>query len=153
LLTDEVEWTLHGKDKAWKKKKTKEKKPAVCKCPACHAVFEGMKTCPDCGSELKTFGRKVEVVDADLQEISGKKTFTMAEKRRFYGMLKHWIPQQRNSNPNRIAGAYKGKFGVWPRGMDDVLPIIPDMDFLNYMRHQAIKFAKSREKREAEMWR
>lgn len=144
LLTDEVEWTLEGKEKAWKKKEPKEKKKAMCKCPTCQAVFEGLKQCPDCGSELKTFGTKIDVVDAELQEIGKKKSYSMADKRRFYGMLKHWVPRQKNSNPNRVAGAYRGKFGVWPRGMDNVAPIEPDIAFLNYMKSQVIRFAKSR---------
>lgn len=147
LLTDEVEWTLEGKEKAWKEKKKKEKKVSTCKCPSCNAVFEGLKHCPDCGTELKSFGKNIEVIDADLQEVSGKTKFTIVEKRRFYGMLRHWVPRQKNSNPKRIAGAYRGKFGVWPRGMDDVAPIVPDETFLNYMRYQAIKFAKGQPKR------
>ena len=65
-------------------------------------------------------------------------------------MLKHWVPQQKNSNPNRIAGAYRGKFGVWPRNMDDVSPIVPDAAFLNHMRYQTIKFVKSQPKRDYE---
>jgi superfamily II DNA or RNA helicase len=146
FLTDEVEWTLEGKEKAWKEKKKKEKEKTTCKCPACLAVFEGVKICPDCGTEVKKFGKKVDVIDADLQELKGKKKHTMAEKRMFYGMLLHWVPRQKNNKPSRIYGAYRGRFGVKPKGMEDVSPIPPDEAFLNYMKSQLIRYLKGKQK-------
>ena len=149
LLTDEVEWTLHGKDKAWKKKEPKEKKPAVCKCPACQQVFEGLKRCPDCGTELRTFGKKIEVVDAELQELSGKKSFSMADKRRWYGMLRHYA-NSKGYKDGWIFYKYKEKIGCQPKGMKDVAPIIPDQTFWNYIKYLQIKNAKSQPKRDYE---
>ena len=138
------EWSLDGKNKAWKEKKPKEKKETkqLLKCPSCHAVFEGEKNCPDCGSELKTFGKKIETEEGELKEV-GKGKATVAEKRMYLGMLKAWVPRQKNNNPKRIIGAFRGRYGIWPHhSYADVAPIEPDEAFINRMRHEAIKFAK-----------
>jgi superfamily II DNA or RNA helicase len=143
LLTDEVEWALHGKEKAWTKKKLKEKTASVSKCPSCQAVFEGLKHCPDCGTELKKFGKKIETVDADLQEVAGKKKFSEVEKRQFYGMCVYYA-RQKGYQEGWISHKYREKIGVWPRGMKFVAPIEPDQSCKNWLTHFAIKAAKSK---------
>ena len=138
------EWTLDGKDRAWSEPQKKEKEETICQCRACDLVFSGESKCPDCGTEIKTFGKKINVVEADLVEDKPEKA-TVHEKMRFLGMLKTWVPRQKNSNPKRINGSFRGKYGVWPHhSYKDVAPIEPDDAFLAYMKHQAIKFAKRR---------
>lgn len=144
LLTDEVEWTLEGKEKAWKEKKKPEKKPSVCRCPGCSAVFEGLKVCPDCGSELKTFGKKIDIIDADLQEIGKKKKMSAADKRRWFGMCRYY-QKQKGYSSGWASHKYKSKTGVWPRGMDDVSPIPPDQSFKNHILHEQIAYAKRKQ--------
>lgn len=141
FLTDEVDWSLDGKEKAWKKKKKdgKEKKPV--QCTVCNLVFQGLDKCPDCGSVIKGFGKPVEVVDAELEEFGGKKKATMVEKRRFYAMMLHYV-RQTGKNPKMVVAKYKAKYGVWPRGMDNVSPIPPDDAFMRRLKHDQIKFAK-----------
>ena len=116
-------------------------------CRACNLVFEGSNVCPDCGTEAKTFGKPVEAVDGDLQEISKVKVkATVAEKRVFLGMLKYYV-YKNGKNPKMVNGAYHGRYGVWPHHtIVDVAPIHPDKAFDNYMTYQRIKFAKSRKK-------
>ena len=147
LLEWDVEWTLDGKEKAWKKP-TREVTAKVVRCRACGLVFEGSNVCPDCGTAVKSFGQSIPTIDAELEEIESKKpkVITEAEKRIFYGMLRAWVPKQKNPNPKRIAGAFKGKYNEWPNGYENVAPIEPDKGFLNYMKYQAIKFAKRRER-------
>lgn len=142
------EWTLDGKERAWKEieKKDKDDKKKMLKCAVCHAVFEDLIICPDCQSPLQRFGRKIETEKAELKEIDGKKA-TVADKRIFLGMLKHWVPRQKNPNHKRVNGIFKGRFGIWPHhSYADVAPIVPDQEFLNRMKYEAIKFAKSRSK-------
>jgi RNA polymerase subunit RPABC4/transcription elongation factor Spt4 len=152
LLTDPIEWSLDGRRKAWKKGKSKvaiEKKDRVCS--SCALLFSGSSLCPDCGSEAKGFGKKVEVVDADLEEINPKKAST-ADKARFLAMLKAYIPKQNNPNPKRIIGTFRGRFGIWPHhSYKDCAPMEPDDTFRAYMKYQAIKYAKQQEKRQTQL--
>lgn len=142
LVDDEVVWTLDGKKRAWKKKKQKEpKEKSLVTCSVCNLVFEGADKCPDCGSPVKSFGKKVETVDAELKELSGKKA-TTADKRRYLGMLKKWVFDNKK-NPKMIKAKYRSKFGCWPHHtIADCLPIQPDQAFLNLMKHDMIKYAK-----------
>ena len=146
LLDWDIEWSLDGKKRAWNKP-TRETVKKLVRCRACGLVFEGSNTCPDCGTTVKTFGQKIETIDAELEELNAKKEKgTVVEKRLFLGMLKDWVPRQKNANPKRVLGAFKGRYGVWPgHSYSDVYPIEPDQEFLNYMKYQAIKWAKRRE--------
>ena len=143
-LNDDIEWSLDGKEKAWKKKKKKESEKRPMKCSVCSLVFEGKDTCPDCGSPVQSFGKPIEVIDAELEEFGPKRKATMADKRRFFGQLKS-MQRQKNYKDGWSANQYRERFGVWPRSMDSVMPIQPDDAFIRWMRHKQIKFAKSRE--------
>jgi DNA repair protein RadD len=143
-LEDDVEWSLEGRKLAWKKKEREEKEKSKSKCTFCGMIFESRDTCPDCGSPVKSFGKKVEAVDAELVEITGGKKMQMADKRRVYGMALYYTRSKGWKN-GAVAHTYRDITGVWPRGMDFVAPIKPDMAFLNYMRHLQIKKAKMRE--------
>jgi DNA repair protein RadD len=67
----------------------------------------------------------------------------MEEKRRFFQMCEYQA---------RIKGyadgwkshKFKSKFGIFPRGMDGLGPIEPDAKFLNYLKYQNIRWAKSK---------
>lgn len=150
LLTDEIEWTLDGTKKAWAKKpKPREKEPAICR--VCHETFEGTKICPTCGTPLKTFSKKIDMIDAELKEIDAKKKpdATMAEKRRFYGMLKwHYegSGKAKGWKPGWVAAKYRERMKVWPKGMDNVEPIFPDDKFRNWIKSQNIRYFHRKQK-------
>lgn len=147
LLDDEIVWELTDKEKPWKKPKEKEKSIRLVQCGSCNLVFTEASVCPDCGTVVKSFGKKIETVDAELEELDKPKKGSVIEKRRFLGMLKAWVPRQKNNNPKRINGSFRGRYGVWPHhSYRDVAPIEPDDAFLAYMKHQAIKYAKRMEK-------
>lgn len=135
------DWSLDGKKRAWSKKRQKEKQASIVQCRACNRVYLGGGNCPDCGTEPKAFGEKIEAIDGDLVALKPRKG-SVADKRIFLGMLKYYIPRQTNPNPKRINGSFRGRFGVWPHSSDrDVAPIEPDEAFLAYMRHQQIAWA------------
>lgn len=147
LLDEEIEWTLDGKKKAQRVVKRNGTEPKMSKCRICSEIFTGLSVCPTCGTPLRSFGKPIETVDAELKELKDKKKNSPTEKRLFLGMLKHWVPLQKNPNPKRIFGIFKGKYGIWPeRSYSDVAPIEPSSEFLNYMKYQQIKFAKRRKK-------
>jgi hypothetical protein len=144
FLDDPVCWTLDGREKAYKKNEKKEKEKKPVKCSVCNLVFEGSNKCPDCGSPVNSFGKKVDTIDAELKEINGKKA-TMMDKMRYLGMLKYWV-RMKEYNPKMINAKYRNRFGCWPHHtIKYVEPIEPDEAFLNLMRHDMIRYAKRRE--------
>jgi len=147
LLEWPVTWTLDGKRKAWSKPRRETVKKLV-KCIACGLVFEGRNVCPDCGTQVKAFGQAIETIDAELEELDAKKEKgTVTEKRLYLGMLRWWVPRQRNPNPKRVLAIFRERYGVWPgNSYKDVAPIPPDQAFLNRMKHQQIKYIKRKEK-------
>ncbi len=145
LLDDEIIWSLDGKELAWTKPKKARKYKKPITCSACKLIFQG-SVCPDCGTEVKSYGKDVETIDADLEEIDPKKKkMTMADKRRWWGMCKHY-QKQKGYSDGWASHKYKSKTGVWPRGMDDVSPIAPDVEFMNRIKYEQIKYAKQRQK-------
>lgn len=152
MVDEEVVWTLDGKKRAWKKKKQKEpKEKSLVTCSVCNLVFEGADKCPDCGSPVKSFGKKVETLDADLEELNGKKA-TTADKRRWYGMCEAYR-KEKGYQPGWTSWTYKEKIGVWPRKMDSVMPIKPDAHFLGWIKYRNIKKAKGKKPVEASVAR
>jgi superfamily II DNA or RNA helicase len=148
LLTDPIEWTLEGKKKAWRKakgKKPKEKKDSICS--SCALIFSGSTKCPDCGSEAKSFGQKVETVDGDLEEIGGKRKATMEEKTKFQGMLRYYA-RAKGFKDGWVYWKYKERFGVAPKNGLNSPPIQPDDAFYSWMKHLAIKYHKGKERGE-----
>lgn len=143
LLDWEIEWSLDGKQKAWKVKSgTKEKQ--ACKCRVCHKVFEGLKECPDCGTPLKSFGKKILTVEAELEEMGAKTKHSMLEKRLYWGMIQYWV-QEKGKSEKMAYAKYKTRFGVWPdHSIRNCEPIKPDQAFLNLMKHDIIKWVKGK---------
>src|SRR5690606_18864891 len=96
--------------------------------------------CPSCGHERKPSG-KVDTADGDLVEITGRKVApTMAEKERFWAMAL-WIDRERNKGGKLAKALYKGRFGVWRKGIG-YTTAPPDQAFLDYGRSGRIAYAK-----------
>ena len=146
FVTDSVTWSLDGRKIAWERKKKSKKDPKTVQCRACDMVFEGTNKCPDCGTEVKSFGKKVEVVEGDLLEAGkGKRKPSMEEKRIWYGMAL-WYVREKGYKAGAAAHKYKDRFGVWPNKFKSMMPIQPDSKFLNYQKHLMIKWAKLKKK-------
>jgi len=154
FLEDEILWSLSGKEIAWKKpeKKENEPKPAVCR--VCHEIFFGLKVCPVCGTELKTFGKKVDANDLELIELKAKKKsnkdMTWDDKRKLMGAL-IWQVQKKGYNRGWAAHSYKAYFGVWPNDprVKNVSAIEPQGNIKNLLTHILIKKAKQYQKQKA----
>lgn len=149
FLTDEVSWSLSGKEKAWKKKKPRKKEAKIFECSECRAMHTG-RCCNVCGHELKDYGKKIEVLEAELKEITRngtkKKKPTMAEKRKFYQQLEY-ERRMKNFKPGWTYHAYLEKFQVAPHhSLRGLPPISPDASFNNYLQYKRIKWAKSKKK-------
>lgn len=148
LLDWPIEWSLDGKKRAWSKpsKKVVEK---LVKCRACHKVFSGAKICPDCGTPVKSFGKKILTVEAELEELGKKEKHSMAEKRQWFGMFLYHC-RQKGYNEGWISHKFKEKFKVWPKGLKNTAPIEPNQEFKNWVRHLNIKYAKRKAKEKAQ---
>lgn len=145
FLEDEVDWTLDGKDKAWKQTKTRKKEEKILSCDTCGFLFTGRR-CPQCGTELKNYSKRIATTDDELVEIgkNKKRKATMEEKRRFFGMLEY-KRREKGYAQGWSAHKYRERFSVWPNKLKDTGPIIPDREFNNYMTHLAIKWSKSKD--------
>jgi hypothetical protein len=85
----------------------------------------------------------VETLDGELIEFTPKKgRDTKADKQRFYAMAQ-WLDRERGKYGKLAMALYKGRFGVWPRGLSTA-PMPPDQAFLNYEKSRRIAFAKSK---------
>lgn len=119
------------------RKPSAEKLPK--ECSNCAALHTG-KTCPFCGHERNPYSG-IEGAEGELVQIRGKiKRATMEDKQRFYSMALH-LDQSRGRGGKLALGLYKGKFGVWPRGLD-ARPMPPDAAFYNYEKSRRIAYAK-----------
>lgn len=143
FLEDDVEWSLDGKKIAHKKKIIRKKEKKIMTCDECCFLFTGPR-CPQCGLDVKNYGKKIATTDDDLVEVGkNRKKFTMEEKKHWYGMFE-WYRRAKGYADGWKSHKYKTKFGVWPRGMDYVGPAIPTDEFNNWIRYQYIKWAKSK---------
>ncbi len=143
FVEDDVEWSLKGKKLAYKKKVVREKEKNIMTCDECSFVFAA-KRCPQCGTEVKNYGKKIAAMDAELVEIGkNRKKFTMEDKRKFYGMLE-FHRRSKGFTPGWTSHKFKERFEVWPNSFKNTSPIEPDTGFRNYMKHLNIKWAKSK---------
>lgn len=140
LVTDIFHDRLSTGDKAEAKKRTKaEKIPA--ECPKCAVLFTG-KNCPACGHERKVVA-EVQTTEGQLVQISGKvKVASKAEKQAWWsGLL--FIAKYFRRQKGWASHTYKERFGVWPKGLDDVpAPAAPEM--WSFVKAKDIRHAKSK---------
>ena len=155
FLDEDMDWTLEGKEKAWKKPKPlKTKEKVTMTCDECRAIFTGNR-CPRCGLKVKFYTKKVAVAEAKLEQLTRgkvkkakvKKTYSFAEKRYFYGQLKQYRIDK-DYQEGWIANMYRKKFGVWPvsQVVSGVGAILPDRAFKNYITYLNIKHSAWRKK-------
>ncbi|WP_226780322.1 DEAD/DEAH box helicase [Oceaniglobus trochenteri] len=114
-------------------------------CTACATLFTG-KVCPCCGEERKA-PPGIEHAEGELAMIEGKvKVATKEEKQRFYSMA-IWLAGDRGYKIGWAANKYRERFGVWPRGLEDVA-MPADRAFLNYEKSRRIAWVKAKQKAE-----
>jgi hypothetical protein len=149
FIDDEVVWNLDAKKPAAKKKVIRKKEKTILTCDMCHFAFAG-KICPQCGSAIKDYGKKIEAIEAELVELKKPKIkeMTKAEKMKWFGMFEY-IRREKGYASGWTAHKYREKTNVWPRGLDGVGPIPPDAECKNWIKYQQIKYAKRMKKAES----
>ena len=148
LVTDIHHDTLNTGQKG-QGSSTERKKAEPRECSKCKIVKPaGQRICPNCGHEAKA-PCKVEVEDGELVQIAGKKVAakapSMDDKQKFWSMALQ-VDADRGKGGKLAKALYKGKFGVWPKGVSNT-PRQPDAAFLGYERSRRIAFAKKMEAR------
>ena len=131
-------------------KKQERKKSEPKPCPKCKFVRDaGVHECPKCGFKPQRQS-DVEVADGELVKIDrkSKKPASKDTKQHIYSQLLH-VARHRGYKPGWAANQYRARFGVWPRGLRDV-PAAPTDELLGWLKSQAIRFAKAREKAEVQ---
>lgn len=138
ILHDKLDRTPPGEKQ--KRLPKAEKLPEAC--TVCATLHSGL-TCPCCGHERKPVSG-VEVKDGALVLISGKPAqATRQDKQRFFSMALA-LAKSRGKPDSYAAGMFKGRFGVWPRGLDETRTA-PDATFLNWEKSRRIAYAKRME--------
>lgn len=111
-------------------------------CSRCETLHIG-RLCPSCGHERVPVAG-VETREGELAPVrGGVATPTKADKQRFWSMALR-LAQMRGKPDRFAAGLYRGRYGVWPRGLED-RPLPPDQAFLNWERSRRIAWAKRRD--------
>lgn len=148
LVDDPVEWQLDGKKLAARKKIVRKKEKHLMTCSVCKFVFQGKK-CPQCLTEVQDWGKKIEALDAELVEVNGRKEKKMSiqDKQLWFRMFSYEMRRLGKSEKWLLA-QYKSKTGVWPRNMDNLTPIEPNIECKNWLTYQRIKWIKSRQNKE-----
>jgi DNA repair protein RadD len=146
LVTDIHHECLDLSDKK-KGVKSSAERPVVLpkKCVCGYLKPSGVHACPACG--FAPVARSGVVVEAgDLVPLGKAKVHvpTKAEKQAFWSMALS-VDAERGKGGKLAKALYRGKFGVWPVGLDAVLAV-PNEVFRGYVKHRQIAYAKSRAK-------
>lgn len=133
---------LSGADKRQATRKEKGE-PMPKECPSCGTLkAPKVRECPSCGF-TPSRQSEIETEEGELQEITKRKPKpTMADKQAFWSMA-NFVDRERNKGGKLAKALYRGKFGVWPIGLDPS-PVRPSPDFLAYERSRRIAYAKSK---------
>ncbi|NHZ35339.1 DEAD/DEAH box helicase [Massilia sp. CCM 8692] len=109
-------------------------------CPTCAYMTTAHK-CPICGhARVKKSG--VEVQAGELVLVQKKQKPTKIDKQAFYSQLIS-VATKKGYQAGWISNQYRNYFGVWPKGLDQT-PAEPTAEFVGYMKHLQIRFAKAK---------
>ena len=115
-------------------------------CSSCkYLKAAGIRKCPKCGFS-PPITTDVETLEGELQKISesdlDRKSFSMNEKRIFYGQLKKY-GMDRRYKPGWASNKFREKFGVWPNKFRTADLQQPTPEVLQWIQHQNALWIKS----------
>jgi DNA repair protein RadD len=124
-------------------------------CPKCTALFPRFaRLCAECGFQPALQPREIETVEGDLVELDGNKrnkTASWEEKIAFIAGLRAY-QREKGMKDGWVAFKYKARFGVWPndaRVRNAPAAVECDPYIRSWIRSQAIRFAKSKDRESA----
>lgn len=109
-------------------------------CPKCHYVKPaGTHECPQCGFAPEA-SHKVVATNDNLVKLE---RVPAGDKEQWFRMLLHYA-RERGYQDGWASHAYRDKFAVWPARKTGLHPTPPNAEVLGWIKHRAIKQAKSR---------
>src|SRR5690606_6323148 len=129
------------------KRAAERKEPLPKECGRCSFLMAPkVSVCPACGHKREVRS-DLEERDGELVEVGKVKIdSSKAEKQRWFsGLL--WLARHRGYRDGWAAQKYRTRFGVWPRGLSEA-SAEPGPDIQGWVKHQQIKWAKAKAKRE-----
>jgi len=125
------------------KKEPTEGEKAEQQCPQCHALWiKGSHSCASCGYVRPR--RQIEAVEGELVELGFNGRVEKDVKQKFYSELLY-IAQEKLYNPYWASNKYREKFGVWPRGLNEVRRV-PSLETQKWVQHRNIAWSKRQNK-------
>lgn len=136
------ETLLPGKGKREPTRKEKGE-PMPRECPSCGVLKQPkVRECPSCGF-TPTRQSEIEFEEGELIEVKPKqRKATMEDKQAFYSQLL-FLAKQRGCKAGWVANSYHDKFGVWPRGLQEIT-MTPTPEVVRWVRAKDIRYAKRR---------
>lgn len=142
LYQEGVKSLTNSGEKAKREPTEKQKKEQ--KCPVCQHLWpKNSDICPSCG-HVRQKQNKVEAVAGELEELVSGIKAKKDDKQDFYSQL-IYIANEKKYNPNWASHKYREKFGVWPRGLQEI-PTPPTMTTMKWIQHRNIAWAKRQQK-------
>ena len=121
-------------------------KPLPKACASCSYV-KTVHKCPVCGFAPERRAN-VDVRAGDLVPITKKTKAPKMDKQDFYSQLL-CIASSKNYKPGWAANKYREYFGVWPRGMQDVMAPAAGPEVTGFLKHLLIRDAKAKGRKHA----
>ena len=144
FVTDDLPQELDDgtKRKMEPSQKKQEEKGRLC--TSCAYVKKKKEyKCPCCGFTPKKKDAGIDVEKGDLLEVTRTK-ITMVDKQKLYSELLY-VEVEKGYKRGFAAQMYRNKFGVWPKGLNDI-PRIPSLDTMNYIKSRMIQFTNGRKR-------
>lgn len=116
-------------------------KPLPKACPSCSYV-KTIHKCPVCGFAPERRS-DVQTRAGDLVPITKKTKAPKMDKQEFYSQLL-CVASSKNYKPGWVANKYREYFGVWPRGMQDVMAHAAGSEVTGFLKHLQIRDAKAK---------
>lgn len=141
LFANGVQGLDDGKrdQKVRKEPTAREKELFACSCG--YMLSAAMKRCPACGKERPPRMALVEQIDGEMVALNHSAA-SRNEKQDVYAQLRH-IALERGYKEGWAAHKFKERFGVWPRGLEDIAKP-PTQALMNWVRSRQIAYAKRR---------
>jgi DNA repair protein RadD len=123
-----------------KRKEPTAKEKQEAKCPKCGALWpKKSDICSHCG-HVRQRKPLVETVNGVMKELGS--IGNREDRQKFYSELV-FVAQSRGYKPGWSAVKYKEKYGVYPRGLQDI-PATPSHATLKWIQSRQIAWAKSK---------
>jgi superfamily II DNA or RNA helicase len=125
-----------------KKKEKKDDKKEPRKCPNCHHLHNPAPACPMCGFTYK-IKSEIRHEAGELTKLGKKASNSLFEELAYYAVV------TRKKDPlaaqKWCQAMHKGMTGVWSnKKIADAKLVVPTMETVNKIKHQNIKWARSR---------